>query len=168
MNSASRMLPALFFAAMLTCLAGGRASADDLKLYKDLHNEFIQVTNVQETEKVEEKYVEVAGHLQLQKVPRKELKITARIVRKPPSTMDNVFGDPQAEPFFKVCVTFYDAEDKPGDEECQSIRFHRPVEGDIGTLGIPYPPEAVKYALRLIKRVDSTSSPFKLWVPTTN
>ncbi|NDY56754.1 hypothetical protein G3N56_08350 [Desulfovibrio sulfodismutans] len=168
METALRFFSTLAAAMLLTWAAVDPLCADDLKLYKDLHNEFIQVTNVQETEKVEEKYIEVAGHLELQKVPRKELKITARIVRKPPSTMDNVFGDPQAEPFFKVCVTFYDAQDNPGDEECQAIRFHRPVEGDIGALGIPYPPGAARYALRLIKRVDSTSSPFKLWVPTTN
>jgi len=168
MKTAPRFFSVLAAAMLLACVAVGPAFADDLKLYKELHNEFIQVTNVKETEKTEEKYIEVGGRLELQKVPRKELTITARIVRKPPSTMDNLFGDEQAEPFFKVCVTFYDAEDKAGDEECRGIRFHRPVEGDIGTLGILYPPEAARYALRLIKRVDSTSSPFKLWVPTTN
>jgi hypothetical protein len=167
MITACRMSPLLFLAALVIQLAGGPALADDLKLYKDLQNEFIQVTSVKETEKVEEKYVEVGGRLELQKVPRKDLAITARIVRKPPSTMDNVFGDPQSEPFFKICVTFFDAEDKPGDEECQAIRFRRPVEGDIGTLGIPYPSDAARYALRLIKRVDSSSTPFKLWTPNS-
>jgi len=168
MKTALRLFSALAVAILLTGLPDGRAYADNLKLYKDLHNDYIQVTGVKETEKTEEKYVDVGGRLELRQVPRKELTITARIVRKPPSTMNNMFGDPQAEPFFKVCVTFYDADDAAGDEECQAIRFHRPVEGDIGTLGIPFPPEAARYALRLIKRVDSTSSPFKLWVPTTN
>jgi len=167
MMSARRMSPLLFCAALVIHFVVGSAQADDLKLYKDLQNEFIQVTSVKETEKVEEKYMEVGGRLELQKVPRKELVITARIVRKPPSTMNNVFGDPQAEPFFKICVTFYDADDKPGDEECQAIRFRRPVEGDIGTLGVPYPPESTRYALRLIKRVDSSSTPFKLWTPNS-
>lgn len=165
MNS-SRWVAALGLAVLAACFAAGAASADDLKLYKDLQNDFIQVTSVKETEKSEEKYVDVGGRLELKKVPRKELTVTARIVRKPPSTMQNVF-DSQAEPFFKVCVTFYDAEDAAGDEDCQALRFHRPVEGDIGTMSIPYPPEAARYALRVIKRVDSTSSPFKLWVPTT-
>ncbi len=151
----------------LALLAAARnAPADDLKLYKDLQNDYIKVTSVKETEKIEEKYVDVGGRLELRKVPRKEVLVTAQIVRKPPSTMQNMFGDPQAEPFFKICATFYNQDNAPGDEECQAIRFHRPVAGDIGTLGIPYPPEAVRYALRLIKRVDASSSAFKLWVPT--
>ncbi|MFZ5812204.1 MAG: hypothetical protein ACOY4F_09195 [Thermodesulfobacteriota bacterium] len=155
-----------FLAALALLALAMTALAADLKLYKDLQNDYIKVTSVKETEKTEEKYVNVGGRLELQKVPHREVLITAEITNKPPSTMDNMFGDPQAEPFFKVCVTFYDQNDAPGDEECQAIRFHRPVKGDIGTLGIPYPPEAVRYALRLIKRVDSTSGPIKLWVPT--
>jgi hypothetical protein len=153
------------FAALALLALSMTARADDLKLYKDLQNDYIKVTSVKETEKTEEKYVDVGGRLELRKVPRREVLITAEITNKPPSTMDNMFGDPQAEPYFKVCATFYDQNDAPGDEECQAIRFHRPVKGDIGTLGIPYPPEAVRYALRLIKRVDSPSGPIKLWVP---
>ncbi|MEF3698194.1 hypothetical protein [Desulfolutivibrio sp.] len=168
MKTALRFFSTLAVATLLTWAAVDQVFADDLKLYKELHNDYIQVTGVKETEKTEEKYVDVGGRLELQKVPHKELTITARIVRKPPSTMDNLFGDEQAEPFFKVCATFYDAEDNAGDEECRGVRFHRPVEGDIGTLGFPYPPEAARYALRLIKRVDSTSTPFKLWVPNSN
>ncbi len=154
------LLPAALLASLTP------AAAADLKLYKDLQNDYIKVTSVKETEKIEEKYVDVGGRLELKKIPRKEVLVTAEITNKPPSTMENMFGDPQAEPFFKICATFYDQNDTPGDEECQAIRFHRPVKGDIGTLGIPYPPEAVRYALRLIKRVDSTSGPIKLWVPT--
>ncbi|KUG29202.1 hypothetical protein ASZ90_000904 [hydrocarbon metagenome] len=168
MKTALRFFSAMAAAVLSVCAATGPVFADDLKLYKDLHNDYIQVTGVKETTKTEEKYVDVGGRLELRQVPRKELTISARIVRKPPSTMDNMFGDTQAEPFFKVCATFYDADDTASDEECQAIRFRRPVEGDIGTLSILYPPEATRFALRLIKRVDSTSTPFKLWVPTTD
>jgi len=156
----------LSLAAMLCLLAAAVSASAQLKQYKDLRNAYIKVIDVREQDKTEEKYLETDGKLELTELVRKTLRITAEIIAKPPPTMDNMFNDEQAVPYFKVCLTAFNGEAKLGDEDCKAFKFNKWVRGDIGVAVFNLPEGLTRYDLRVIKDVPNKGEGFKLWVPT--
>ena len=57
-----------------------------------MRNPYLRVTNIEERQRTEERYVESGGKVSLQQMPYKEVLVTATLLNKPPSslnTMDN-------------------------------------------------------------------------------
>ncbi len=158
------LLPAL--ALFLAVSVPGLALASDLTRFRDLKNEYIKVTDVKEREKSEEKYVDTGGRVELKKIPYKEILVTAELIRKPPSTMENMFGDTATEPYFKVCLVPFDAADKALEEDCQSLRFQSLVAGNVGTAAFRLSDDMARYELRLTQKVPDKGSTIKLWYPS--
>jgi hypothetical protein len=164
------MLHAVFrFLVLMAFVCAGPALAGQslsLSGYKELRNDYVKVTDVKERERFEERYLEKAGKVTLQKVPYKEVLVTAEMIQKPPSSMDTVFGGEAAQPFLKICMAPFDAAGKALDESCESFKFQSFVRGNIGTAMFRLDPDAARYDFRMIQRQGDKGSAIKLWVPT--
>ena len=79
---------------LLALLPASVFSASDFTRFKDLKNEYLKVTDVQERTRTEDRYVETAGKVVLTKVPFKEVLVTAELIKRPPSTMRQLGAAP--------------------------------------------------------------------------
>ncbi|EHJ48374.1 hypothetical protein DFW101_2370 [Solidesulfovibrio carbinoliphilus subsp. oakridgensis] len=160
-----RLLPlTLAMALCLSALPAGRAAAaSDLTRYKDLRNDYVKVTDIKERDRTEEQYVESGGKVTLQKIPYKEVMVTAELIQKPPTSMDTMFSG--AEPLFKVCMSRFDAADKPLEDDCQSLRFQSMVKGNVGTASFRLPQDTARYEFRVAQKQGDKGSTIKLWTP---
>jgi hypothetical protein len=140
------------------------AAGSDFQQYKKLRNEYLKVINVQEQERTEERYVESAGKVTLQKLPYKEVLVTAELIQKPPSNISNFLSSAN-EPYFKLCLTPFDASDTKQEEACQTFRFQNMTKGNVGTASFRLTPEMARYDLHLTQRVPNAGSTIKLWTP---
>jgi hypothetical protein len=153
------------FVLALVCLLPGPGWASDLARYKDLRNEYLKVTDVKERERIEERYVDTGGKVTLQKIPYKEVMVTAELTQKPPSNMETMFSDAASNPFFKVCMARFDADGKTLDEDCQSLRFQSLVKGNIGTASFRVTEDTARYAFRVAQKQGDKGTSIKLWTP---
>ncbi|MGD9607936.1 MAG: hypothetical protein AB7U59_00875 [Desulfovibrionaceae bacterium] len=155
----------LAFLALLAVLAWGMpAAASDFQQYKDLRNEYLKVIDVRERVRTEERYVENDGKVTLQKLPFKEVLVTAELVQKPPSNM-STFLDSAKEPYFKLCLTPFDSANQALDKDCQAFRFQSLIKGNVGTASFRLTPEMARYELHLTQQVPNKGAPIKLWSP---
>jgi len=155
------------FSATALCVAlwlPGPVRASDLTRYKELHNDFIKVTDIRERERTEERYMEGGGKVTLQKIPYKEVLVTAELTQKPPSNMDTMFTT--SDPAFKICMSPFDSAGKQLEESCESLRFQSMVKGNVGTASFRLPPEATRYDFHVAQKQPDKGSSIKLWVPT--
>lgn len=162
-----RALPPLALAALLyvsAALAASPAPTSDLTRYKALRNDYVKVTDIKERERTEEQYVESGGKVTLQKVPYKEVLVTAELTQKPPSSMDTMFSG--REPMFRVCMSRFDAADKALDDDCQSLRFQSMVKGNVGTASFRLTEDTARYEFRVAQKQGDKGSGIKLWYPT--
>lgn len=141
------------------------AGASDLTRYKELRNDFIKVTDIEQRERTEEKYVPTGDKVTLQKVPYKEIVVTAELRQRPPSNMDTLFGN-QANPAFRICMARFDNADKPMDDDCQSLHFQSMVKGNVGTAIFRLTPDTARYEFRVAGKQADKGSSIKLWYPT--
>lgn len=140
------------------------AAGSDFQQYKSLRNDYLKVINVQERERIEERYVENAGKVTLQKLPYKEVLVTAELIKKPPSNI-STFLTAAKEPYFKLCLTPFDASDAGLDKICQTFHFQSLIKGNVGTASFRLTPEMARYELHLTQRVPNSGSTIKLWTP---
>lgn len=150
---------------LLTLLPTPGHGESDFNKYKDLRNDYVKVTNIQERERTEDKYVESAGKVALQKVPYKEVLVTAELIRKPPTTMDTMFGS-GSNPYLKICMAPFDTDNKPLDENCLPFHFESMIRGNVGTAAFRITDDMHRYEFHLIQKIDDKGSSIKLWVPT--
>ncbi|WP_029456694.1 hypothetical protein [Solidesulfovibrio alcoholivorans] len=153
---------ALLFAAPFASPAANL----ELSRYKDLRNPYMKVTDIQERERFEEKYVPSGGKVTLQKVPYKEVVVTGELRQKPPASMDAMFGGGEGQPLLKVCMARYDAAGAQIEEECQGLRFESMVKGNVGTALFRLPEGTARYEFRLPEAKGDKGSAIKLWYPT--
>ena len=158
-------LPALVLLVVTVVVAPRLAAASDLTRYKELRNEFIKVTDITERERTEERYVPTGDKVTLQKVPYKEIVITAELRQRPPSNMDTLFGN-QANPAFRICMARFDAAGKPMDDDCQSLHFQSMVKGNVGTAIFRLSDDTARYEFRVAQKQPDKGSAIKLWYPT--
>ena len=158
-----RLLTVLLVLAALPAMAG---QSMDLARYKELRNEYVKVTDIKERERFEERYMETGGKVTLQKVPYKEVLVTAELVQRPPSSMDAMFAGDAAQPFLKICMAPYDASGKAQDETCETLKFQSFVRGNIGTANFRIEEGVARYEFHMIARQGDKGSAIKLWVPT--
>lgn len=156
----------LLVVLILTAWPALAGQSMDLGRYKDLRNEYVKVTDIKERERFEERYLESGGKVTLQKVPYKEVMVTAEIVQRPPSSMDTMFAGDAAQPFLKICMAPYDAAGKALDETCETLKFQSMVRGNIGTANFRLEGDMVRYEFHMIQRQGDKGSAIKLWVPT--
>ncbi|EFL49513.1 conserved hypothetical protein [Solidesulfovibrio fructosivorans JJ]] len=162
----SRHLPVLVFILLLaTVLPPRPAGASDLTRYKELRNDFVKVTDIEERMRTEEKYVPTGNKVTLEKVPYKEVVVTAELRRKPPSSMDSLLSD-QANPLLRICMSRFDAADKPLDDDCQSLHFQSMVKGNVGTAVFRLTEDTARYEFRVAQKQGDKGSAIKLWYPT--
>ena len=157
------------FLAVFLVLAAVPAVAGqslDLSRYKELRNDYVKVTDIKERERFEERYVDTGGKVTLQKVPYKEVMVTAEMVQRPPSSMDTMFAGDVAQPFLKICMAPFDAAGKALDESCTPFKFQSFVRGNIGTATFRIEADMVRYEFHMIQRQGDKGSAIKLWVPT--
>lgn len=150
---------------LLACLAAVPAGASDLTRYKELRNDYIKVTDIRERERSEERYVEGGGRVTLQKVPYKEVMVTAELTRKPPESMEGFLAGDAANPCFKVCMSRFDAGGKPLDDDCQSVRFQSLVKGNVGTAAFRLTEDTARYEFRVTQKQADKGASIKLWTP---
>jgi len=150
---------------LLALLPASVFSASDFTRFKDLKNEYLKVTDVQERTRTEDRYVETAGKVVLTKVPFKEVLVTAELIKRPPSTMDTMFSA-GADPALKICLAPFDTSGKALDEDCQAIRFQSMIRGNVGTATFRLTDEMSRYEFHLTQRLPEKGSSIKLWVPT--
>jgi len=162
-QSFARLLLVVLLLAAWPALAGQSLKLDR---YKDLRNEYVKVTDIKERERFEERYLESGGKVTLQKVPYKEVLVTAEIVQRPPSSMDTMFAGDAAQPFLKICMAPYDAAGKALDETCEALKFQSLVRGNIGTANFRLEADMARYEFHMIQRQGDKGSAIKLWVPT--
>ncbi|KHK02934.1 hypothetical protein [Desulfovibrio sp. TomC] len=134
--------------------------------YKALRNDFVKVTDIKERERFEERYQEIGGKVTLQKVPYKEVMLTAELIQKPPSSMDTMFVADAAQPDLKICMVPFDATGKALDESCEAFKFQSFVRGNIGTASFRLDGNTARYEFHMIQRQGEKGSAIKLWVPT--
>jgi hypothetical protein len=163
MHPLYRTLP-LALVLALSLLAGRAAAASDLTRYKDLRNDYVKVTDIKERDRTEEQYVESGGKVTLQKIPYKEVMVTAELTQKPPTSMDTMFSG--AEPLFKICMSRFDAADKALEDDCQSLRFQSMVKGNVGTASFRLTPDTARYEFRVAQKQGDKGATIKLWTPT--
>ena len=157
------------FLAVFLVLAAVPAVAGqslDLGRYKELRNDYVKVTDIKERERFEERYIDTGGKVTLQKVPYKEVMITAEMVQRPPSNMDTMFAGDAAQPFLKICMAPFDAAGKALDESCGTFKFQSFVRGNIGTANFRIEADMARYEFHMIQRQGDKGSSIKLWVPT--
>lgn len=147
---------------LLVCATGALAS--DFNQYKDLRNAFLRVTNIEERQRTEERYAEAGGKVVLQKLPYREVMVTAVLLQKPPSSLESMFD--KGDPNFKVCLAPFDQADKAQDEDCTSFRFQSLVRGNIGTATFRLAPETARYEIRITQKLPDKGSSIKLWNPS--
>ena len=164
------MLPAAIrFLALVVLLGASPAAAAQsmgLGQYKALRNDYVKVTDIKERERFEERYQDSGGKVTLQKVPYKEVMITAELINKPPSSMDTMFVGDAAQPDLKICMVPFDAAGKALDESCAAFRFQSLVRGNIGTASFRLDADTARYEFHMIQRQGEKGSAIKLWVPT--
>lgn len=163
--TAFRALTPLAAALALSLAFPAAGGASDLTRYKELRNEYVKVTDVRERVRDEERYVDTGGKVTLQKVPYKEVLVTAELSQKPPSTMDT-FLSGEGQPYFKVCLVPFDAADKPLEEACESLRFQSLVKGNVGTAQFRLDAATKRYEFRMPQKPGDKGSAIKLWYPT--
>ena len=151
--------------AILGLVPVSAQAESDFTKFKDLKNEYVKVTNVQERERSEDRYVEEGGKVVLKKMPYKEVMVTAELIRKPPSTMDTMFGS-ASNPYLKICLAPFDDTGKALDEDCQNLHFQSLVQGNIGTVTFRLTDEMHRYQFHLVQKIENKESSIKLWVPT--
>jgi len=139
--------------------------ASDFTRFKDLKNDYLKVTDVAERQRSEDRYVEADGKVELQKVPYKEVLVTAVLIRKPPSTMDTMFSA-GANPYLKLCLAPFDAGGKAMDPVCHPIHFESLVKGNVGTASFRLTEDMNRYEFRLTQKLPDKGSAIHLWVPT--
>jgi hypothetical protein len=163
-SHAFRLIPAAALA--LALLLPGQVRASDLMRYKELRNEYIKVTDVKERERTEERYLESSGKVTLQKVPYKEVMVTAELLQKPPSSMETMFNNGASDPNFKICMAAFDAAGKPMEEDCQSIRFQSMNKGNVGIASYRIIDGTARYEFHVAQKKGDKGSSIKLWTPT--
>lgn len=162
--SLSRLCRASLTIAAVLCLSCPVAAlASDFSQFKDLRNPYLRVTNIEERQRTEERYAESGGKVVLQKLPYKEVMVTAMLLQKPPSSLDTMFDT--SEPYFKVCLQPFDKAGTSLEEECQSFRFQSLVRGNIGTAAFKLVPEAARYEVHVTQKLPDKGSTLKLWNP---
>ena len=142
------------------------ATASDLTTYKDLHNDFVKVTDVRERQRTEERYVPSGNQVTLQKVPYKEVVVTAELRRKPPASMDAFFSGTEGQPLLKVCMIRFDAAGQRLEDSCQALKFESMVKGNVGTTIFRLPDDTARYELHMAEAKGDKGSAIKLWYPT--
>jgi|GEM_PF-1183385 len=156
----------LWLACALLLTLPGTGRALELNQYKHLRNEYVKVTDIRERTRDEERYVDSGGKVSLQKVPYKEVMLTAELSQRPPSSMDAMFSGNAAQPFFKICMTPFDAADKQLEDVCDSLRFQSLVKGNIGTVQFRLEDNVARYEFRMPGKPGDKGSAIKLWYPT--
>ena len=162
-RSFARLLLVALILTAWPALAGQSIKLDN---YKELRNEYVKVTDIKERERFEERYLESGGKVTLQKVPYKEVMVTAEIVQRPPSSMDTMFAGDAAQPFLKVCMAPFDTAGKALDETCETLKFQSLVRGNIGTANFRLEADMARYEFHMVQRKGDKGSAIKLWVPT--
>ena len=163
MSLSRSRLVRLAFAACLVLAVSRPAPASDFNQYKDLRNPYLRVTKVEERQRTEERYAEAGGKVTLQKLPYKEVLVTAVLTQKPPSSLDTMFE--ANDPFFKICLQPFDAAGQALDDDCKSFRFQSLVQGNIGTATFRLTPETARYEIRITRKIPDKGSAIKLWNP---
>jgi hypothetical protein len=163
MSLSRRCLAPLALLAILALTAPSAARASDFNQYKDLRNPYLRVTDIKERERFEERYVEVAGKVTLQKLPYKEVMVTAVLTQKPPSSLDTMFDT--SDPYFRVCLQPFESTGQAMEEDCQNFRFQSLVKGNVGTTAFRLVPEAARYDIRVTQKIPDKGSAIKLWNP---
>jgi hypothetical protein len=162
----TRFLSAL--ALLFLCLAvfwPRPTDASDLTRYKNLRNDFIKVTDIEERQRTEERYVPTGNKVTLQKVPYKEVIVTAELRQRPPSNMDTLLSN-EANPAFRICMVRFDATGTPLDDDCQSLHFQSMVKGNVGTAIFRLSDDTARYEFRVAQKQPDKGSAIKLWYPT--
>ena len=161
---------AIVLCLALTVLAAvpalGAGQSLSLGAYKELRHEYVKVTDIKERERTEERYLDAGGKVTLQKVPYKEVLVTAELSQKPPSNMETMFGGETSQPFLRICMVPFDAAGKTLDETCQAFKFQSFVRGNIGTTTFRLDPGTARYEFRMVQPQGDKGSAIKLWVPT--
>jgi hypothetical protein len=160
---AFRLIPAAVLA--LALFLAGPVRASDLMRYKELRNEYIKVTDVKERERSEERYIEGNGKVSLQKVPYKEVMVTAELVQKPPSSMETMFSSGASDPNFRICMAPFDAAGKALEEDCQTVRFQSMIKGNVGTASYRISEGTARYEFHVAQKKGEQGSTIKLWTP---
>lgn len=155
------LLPAL---AVLVLGLPAALSAAEFPQYKDLRNDYLKVIDLRERDRTEERYMESGGKVTLQRLPYKELTVTAELVQKPPSTMSTMF-DSSKEPYFRICLLPFDNAGNKQEEDCQTFRFQSLVRGNVGTASFRLPADLSRYELHLTQKLANKGTGFKLWTP---
>jgi len=150
----------------LTSLPIAQSAASDLMQYKELRNDYIKVTDIKERTRTEERYLENAGKVTLQKVPYKEVIVTAELSQKPPSSVESMLGGSAVtDPLFKICLVPFDAADQRLEEICESVRFQTLVKGNVGTALFRPTENTARYQFRVNQKQGDKGSAIKLWSP---
>lgn len=161
-----RHLPVLVLTLLLaSALCPRLTGASDLTRYKELRSDFVKVTDIEERARTEEKYVPTGDKVTLQKVPYKEVIVTAELRRKPPSSMDSLLSD-QANPLLRICMSRFDATGKALDDDCQSLHFQSMVKGNVGTAIFRLTDDTARYEFHMAQKPGDKGSSIKLWYPT--
>lgn len=153
----------LAIAAVLSLALPAASRASEFTQYKDLRNPFLRVTNIEERQRTEERYAEANGKVALQKLPYKEVLVTAMLLQKPPSSLDTMFD--ASNPYFKVCLRPFDQAGKTLDEDCRNFRFQSLVRGNIGTATFRLSPEIARYEIHVTRKLPDKGGALKLWNP---
>lgn len=156
----------LVFLALLSLLALSatpRAQASDFNQYKEMRNPFLKVTDIRERERFEERYVETSGKVTLQKLPYKEVFVTAVLTQKPPSSLNSMFES--SNPYFKICLRPFGRDGARLEDNCQSFHFQSLVRGNVGTASFRLTPETARYDIRITEKIPDKGSALKLWNP---
>ena len=158
-------LPAVVAFLVLALFPASVLRASDFARFKELKNDYLKVTNVEERQRTEDRYVETGGKVELQKVPYKEVLVTATLIKRPPSTMDTMFNA-DADPYLKICLAPFDASGTAMDEICQALRFQSMTTGNVGTTSFRLTDEMSRYDFHLTQKLPDKGSAIHLWLPT--
>lgn len=150
---------------VLASLPSAVLSASDFTRFKKLKNDYLRVTDVEERQRTEDRYVDTGGKVELKKMPYKEVLVTAVLTRKPPSTMDS-FLSAKSNPYLKLCLAPFDASGKAMDAICHPLHFESMIKGNIGTASFRLSDEMSRYEFRLTQKLPKKGSAIHLWVPT--
>jgi hypothetical protein len=161
--SLSRLCRAFPVVLLLALVCPARGQTSDFNQYKDMRNPYLRVTNIEERQRTEERYVESGGKVSLQQMPYKEVLVTATLLNKPPSSLNTMFDS--SDPYFKVCLHPFDKTGAALDDDCQSFRFQSLVRGNIGTAIFRLTPEIARYEIHITQKLPEKSSTIKLWNP---
>ncbi len=142
------------------------ATAPDKKEIASLHNDYVKVLEVKETEQTEEKFINDGSKAALKHVPFKNISIVAELLKKPPMKLDTVFSSNKKIPELRVCIYERNELGKLVREgTCETFLFETLSSGSIGTASFHFPPDFNDYGIKLADKQPNKGSTFELWTP---